>query len=375
MTSGQDIWNFNASKGNCRCDGCNKEDEHRHARESQWTPNFLADTCRALWGKMKDLWFIMVCLNIAQPQAPICTNMISYSHWFTHSAPQGTGKSRQPVTWEEWIQCCNVMFICSSRFSAPFQIAICTHCNRWCYQTMGFELESWQELQVIEIDLDERNNASECTYQCKHRPECKGFEGSLGCKSQSWHFTFRIFIWMRQDHTFSLPTRLLIVSHVELGRAGLGCPWKRPTWTFRSLGLTSSQLRQPRYYEHDNFRCQLFRTMCWTCCFAYHSRHVEVPNCFAICQVWVKGWDTSKSSKRLDSLLLQPGEYDPFLLAASCGFTEFFRRIVRDEDFPELFLTGDGQGDPSALNSLWFIECRAPNHSIPFPHWEKKRPC
>ena len=24
----QDIWNFNASKGNCRCDGCNKEDEH-----------------------------------------------------------------------------------------------------------------------------------------------------------------------------------------------------------------------------------------------------------------------------------------------------------------------------------------------------------
>lgn len=66
-----------------------------------------------------------------------------------------------------------------------------------------------EELQVIEIDLDERNNASECTYQCKHRPECKGFEG---------------------------------------------------------------------YYEHDNFRCQLFR-------------------------------------------------------------------IVRDEDFPELFLTGDGQGD------------------------------
>jgi hypothetical protein len=76
MTSGQDIWNFNASKGNCRCDGCNKEDEHlaiSGTMDSQLPGRHMS----GFVGKNERP---MVCLNIAQPQAPICPNMISYSH-------------------------------------------------------------------------------------------------------------------------------------------------------------------------------------------------------------------------------------------------------------------------------------------------------
>eukprot|EP00434_Breviolum_minutum_P028527 symbB.v1.2.025235.t1/scaffold2370.1/size80994/3 len=34
-----------------------------------------------------------------------------------------------------------------------------------------------EELQEIEVKFSERDNASECTYMCKHHPECRGFEG------------------------------------------------------------------------------------------------------------------------------------------------------------------------------------------------------
>lgn len=43
-----------------------------------------------------------------------------------------------------------------------------------------------QELQEIEVNPSDRDNASECTYMCKHHPECRGFEGCLGCSAAAF---------------------------------------------------------------------------------------------------------------------------------------------------------------------------------------------
>ena len=50
-----------------------------------------------------------------------------------------------------------------------------------------------QELQEIEVKFSERDNASECTYMCKHHPECRGFEGCLGYSAAAFYFNF--WLW------------------------------------------------------------------------------------------------------------------------------------------------------------------------------------
>lgn len=184
----QDIWDFNASKGNCTCDGC--------SIQVPWC--FHSKTVGAC----------------PRPRHCILKDSSLFAIWhFTH---------------ERWVN--NVL----GRVFA-FAQYVCLWLSALKSVT-GWNSGCAQEQEIVKDP--ERNNVSDCVYECKIRPDCKGFQASLGlsvCGRNTWA---RVKLGYPKMVSFSFCHGLVLCS-----------------WHGRARLYTEEETSVPK-----TFRCRLFRT-------------------------------------------------------------------------------------------------------------------